>query len=713
MATEVAGTFRSQWDGFLFSNSWTYDQAEIDQLISLFSGALDVAEGALSPLISVVAGPVIATEIVACGPFAPLCIAETISHINNEIISSIQSSLSVGTYGRCGGMAFAAADYFYKNWVVPQGTGANDQPDTSTPESSALRSYIWQRLIDSIENNVETWVYWMAALNLDPSGGPQWLRDHTVLQFQNLKSIIDAGNLGLPVPIGLVYPTLNPFDNHQVLVYGYKDNGDQTGSLYLYDNNDPGVESVIEFNLQGNALVTTRDDPRQHASGNLGPLQGFFCSAYTPKTPPLAVVLEKGLDASPPCGGVGGRKITVSFTAKNVGYHTSTPLMLQIATSEGETAGETAIQSIAQGHSRSVDHAFTLKHPGTLTFTAAACLGKLGSMPIAKTLPPASGREHDHARVTVLPALKISVAGVATGEPVNAAGQRQKWTVDTSPLGNGPFRYQWSVAPGLPITGSDRASVVDLTLPDTVGTEIKLSVDVTTPHGCVATGSITFFTNAPAPRLASLSFIGPQGQPITSANLGETCSGVVKLDPVAPQPIEVDLSWDPPGFATTPSSVNVLGDQGSFSVQVPNAILPFTPTSGQLSASYAGRSVTAVLDILPPAGAGIVRGVSVSPALFRAGGSATGEVTLESAVSSATTVMLQVVYVNPAAVAIPTSVVIPAGETATSFYVDTSTGIQGRIGIEAFAFATAMGEFQLTPVSSSGGHTGPIDPVTH
>jgi hypothetical protein len=67
------------------------------------------------------------------------------------------------------------------------------------------------------------------------------------------------------------------------------------------------------------------------------------------------------------------------------------------------------------------------------------------------------------------------------------------------------------------------------------------------------------------------------------------------------------------------------------------------------------------------------------------------------------------VYANPAAVAIPASVNIPAGETTTSFQVDTSNGVQGRIGIEAFAFATALAEFQVTPVSGSG--HGPIDPV--
>jgi hypothetical protein len=45
-----------------------------------------------------------------------------------------------------------------------------------------------------------------------------------------------------------------------VLVYGYNDPGDGTGSLFFYDCNNPGVESEIGFNLNGSRLVTTRDD---------------------------------------------------------------------------------------------------------------------------------------------------------------------------------------------------------------------------------------------------------------------------------------------------------------------------------------------------------------------------------------------------------------------------------------------------------------------
>lgn len=36
--------------------------------------------------------------------------------------------------------------------------------------------------------------------------------------------------------------------------------GDGTGSLFFYDCNNPGVESEIDFNLNGSRLVTTRDD---------------------------------------------------------------------------------------------------------------------------------------------------------------------------------------------------------------------------------------------------------------------------------------------------------------------------------------------------------------------------------------------------------------------------------------------------------------------
>ena len=100
--------------------------------------------------------------------------------------------------------------------------------------------------------------------------------------------------MGLPAPIGLVYPTLNPFDNHQVLVYGYKDNGDQTGSLYVYDNNAPGVEFVIDLNLQGNALVTTRDDCRVHASPEPGPLQGSSAAPTRRKLHPSQWSLRRG-----------------------------------------------------------------------------------------------------------------------------------------------------------------------------------------------------------------------------------------------------------------------------------------------------------------------------------------------------------------------------------------------------------------------------------
>jgi hypothetical protein len=126
-------------------------------------------------------------------------------------------------------MSFAALDYFQLNWVVPQGAGSGDQP-TSPGPGAPLRAYIWQRLLDSLGGNASTFLGWMIVNHLVPSflfgGGSGWLLSQTKKQWLILKAHIDGGE---PWPVGLVGNTSDPFNNHQVLVYGYNDPGDGTG----------------------------------------------------------------------------------------------------------------------------------------------------------------------------------------------------------------------------------------------------------------------------------------------------------------------------------------------------------------------------------------------------------------------------------------------------------------------------------------------------
>lgn len=52
-------------------------------------------------------------------------------------------------YGMCGGMAFAAADYFRAGTPLPRGKDWNDLPLDDSPRSRALRDYLWQRQVES------------------------------------------------------------------------------------------------------------------------------------------------------------------------------------------------------------------------------------------------------------------------------------------------------------------------------------------------------------------------------------------------------------------------------------------------------------------------------------------------------------------------------------------------------------------------------------
>src|SRR5206468_43557 len=130
----------------------------------------------------------------------------------NPIIAAVRAP----GYGMCGGMAFASLDYWLNNWVVPRGNNRHDQPQRTSPQGTALRDYLWNRLLQSVRDNIVTFLQWMAILQLPVGPQAGWLRDQTAGELVKLKKGIDAG---IPVPVALLGTTSNPLDNHQVLVY--------------------------------------------------------------------------------------------------------------------------------------------------------------------------------------------------------------------------------------------------------------------------------------------------------------------------------------------------------------------------------------------------------------------------------------------------------------------------------------------------------------
>lgn len=259
--------FRPETDGFAFVNSWQYDEQEKTEIRELLQVGLQSTREVLRHL-----------------PGGPLLLF-VLGDLRSEVTTWVNDAL-VEPYGLCGGMAFAAADYFRSDTHIPRGA-QNDRPTRDTPEGKALRQYIRGRLLDSLLLNGVTFLAWMANLHgladWGPlRGGPGWLRNESQKHWRLLKQHIDGGN---PWPIGLVGETRDPTLNHQVLAYGYEDSSDGTGTIYVYDMNCPGEEQTLALDFRGEALTAKEDC----GSSKRGGLRGFFCEAYLPEPEPPAI----------------------------------------------------------------------------------------------------------------------------------------------------------------------------------------------------------------------------------------------------------------------------------------------------------------------------------------------------------------------------------------------------------------------------------------
>jgi hypothetical protein len=266
--------WRSDVDGFAFSNSWSLDTTERAGLAGLAPGVIPAAVGAV--------GLIIPDPI-------------TLAVLAGTLTVAAQGYLALGpspAIGLCGGMAYTSLDHWRAKAPLPRGANAGDQPARTGGAATTLRNVIWQRLLDSLTFGgvLQRTLEWSLLLNQIPAflgGGAGRLLSNTRTEWGILKSHIDAGQ---PWPIGLIYSGRDVWDQHQVLVYGYEDNGDGTGLMRVYDCNSPHQygetgDDVITLNFNGSALVATSPSDRPG-----GTLVGFFCSnyAFTPPPPGLA-----------------------------------------------------------------------------------------------------------------------------------------------------------------------------------------------------------------------------------------------------------------------------------------------------------------------------------------------------------------------------------------------------------------------------------------
>jgi hypothetical protein len=191
--------------------------------------------------------------------------------IMNELIHLL--FFRKNSYGLCGGMCFAALDYFYADKELPY--------IESPPEAGDfLHSYIFKRQNSTygrFGKFISKFIFWSLVSDIE-------LQSKTYKEFSDIRLSLDKKQ---PVVIGLVYVHLSQslaiWSNHQVIAHSYEvDSGKST--VYLYDPNFPGREDI--------ALELIRTEQgfqciQRDLQSNVGiPVRGFFKIPYRFVPPP-------------------------------------------------------------------------------------------------------------------------------------------------------------------------------------------------------------------------------------------------------------------------------------------------------------------------------------------------------------------------------------------------------------------------------------------
>jgi len=229
-----------------------------------------------------------------------------------------KGDLKFSTKGRCGGMAFAALDYFYSNKLIPGYTSTSGTPPNDTP----ISKYILDRLHDSLDisvlgilkalgsiavsgsplgsvsslEEVPKFIYLTMAPNENKftilgKCGPGCLPGVRPLTNSEVTKATRQLDQGRPVVLGLIAASSikDIGNNHQVVAYGYtfdkRSNNQYT--FYIYDPNYPGKEVKATWyppNV-GGKLYYSYGSKALNTYKELPSWRGFFVEEYSSKTP--------------------------------------------------------------------------------------------------------------------------------------------------------------------------------------------------------------------------------------------------------------------------------------------------------------------------------------------------------------------------------------------------------------------------------------------
>jgi hypothetical protein len=193
--------------------------------------------------------------------------------------------------GLCGGMVFAALDYWHAGLAPPA-----ERPAPGTP----LYRYVVRRLIDSwhLPAGVARYYLWMNLAG--PDYRPRVLGQRVTLRglgwrtigqhWPRVRASIDAGR---PAALGVVtmasaWPGVLG-RNHQVLAYGY----DVSGSMVTVRAYDPNSGPSDDVRIRFDAAAPDQGTVFEHNIGIRWPVRGFFLTAYSPAAPPPVTAADE------------------------------------------------------------------------------------------------------------------------------------------------------------------------------------------------------------------------------------------------------------------------------------------------------------------------------------------------------------------------------------------------------------------------------------
>jgi hypothetical protein len=309
-----AGPFRAHpphRDAFIFQNDendgWAMSRADAQALRQRLDPAIAAAKlFAIDALRTA-----LRTTTIGPGTLPDLVVSEVIRRVTDDVTNQILDAVvadAVPNFGRCGGMAYAAMDYFLA------GRDVDDSPQQ--PSSGPLRDYIWQRLLDSLDRDMHRYLTWTTELHVLPVvsriasaaigaaaaavllgplaapivaaiaagedvlglGGAKALKSKTLAELHALSKQLDEWPCW---PIGFIYGHKPLFwQQHQVLAIRLDRTGDGLFEMQLWDNNLGRDQTTLRIDTRGKEIVAI-GDTENHAN-----VKGILCSPYSPANPP-------------------------------------------------------------------------------------------------------------------------------------------------------------------------------------------------------------------------------------------------------------------------------------------------------------------------------------------------------------------------------------------------------------------------------------------